>query len=176
MIVSDTIRWHIRQAEATDADALALIGSATFLETFSGVLAGQDIISHCVRVHNATAYRSMFSGGGQMWLAELEPGNAPVGFALVGQPDLPTSKVGDIELKRIYCLSRFHGCGLGGGLMDAVINATSGYRRLLLGVYAGNTRAQAFYHKHGFAKVADRKFDVGGTLYDDVVMAKPLIL
>lgn len=174
MTVSETFQWSIRQATAEDADALALIGSATFLETFSGVLAGRDIIGHCARVHSADAYRSIFFGGGKIWLAELEPGDAPIGFAVVGQPDLPTCGDGDIELKRIYCLSRFHGCGLGTALMEAVIDAASSYRRLLLGVYAGNTRAHEFYYKHGFAKVADRKFDVGGTLYDDFVMAKPL--
>ena len=174
MIVKDPIPWKIRAATVQDVGALALIGSATFLETFSGVLAGRDIINHCGRAHSAAAYRDILSGGGKMWLAELEPGGAPVGFALIGQPDLPTCREGDIELKRIYCLSRFHGCGIGAGLMAALIQTTQGFQRLLLGVYSGNARAQAFYRKQGFAKVADRKFDVGGTLYDDVVMAKPL--
>ncbi|QDZ06757.1 GNAT family N-acetyltransferase [Sphingomonas panacisoli] len=166
--------WRVREAGADDADALALVGGATFLETFAGVLAGDAIVGHCGRQHTTDAYRSVLTNGGRAWLAELDPGNAPVGFALLTKPDLPGARAGDIELKRIYALARFHGTGIGRALMAAVVAATSGFERLLLGVYAGNTRAIAFYRKQGFEPIGERRFDVGGKLYDDLVLAKPL--
>jgi ribosomal protein S18 acetylase RimI-like enzyme len=49
-----------------------------------------------------------------------------------------------------------------------------GKRRLLLGVYAGNARAIAFYRKTGFAEIGARQFLVGATLCDDLVMARDL--
>ena len=37
-----------------DEEALALVGAATFLETFAGLLTGPDILAHC-RVQHAAA-------------------------------------------------------------------------------------------------------------------------
>lgn len=166
--------WRVRPATADDAAALALVGAATFLETFSGVLAGDAIVGHCARVHVPQAYADHLAGGAQAWLAELDPGAAPVGFALLAAADLPGALDGDVELKRIYALSRFHGAGIGAALMAAVLDAAKGAKRLLLGVYAGNARAIAFYRKQGFEPIAERRFDIGGTLYDDLVLARTI--
>ena len=51
--------WSIRQAEAADADALALVGAATFLETFASVHTGAEIVAHCREEHSAAAYARM---------------------------------------------------------------------------------------------------------------------
>jgi ribosomal protein S18 acetylase RimI-like enzyme len=96
----------------------------------------------------------------------------------MGATDLPGSDPGgaDLELKRIYALSRFHGSGMGAQLMLCAVEAARerGARRLLLGVYAGNERAQAFYAKSGFKRIADRRFRVGDRDYDDIVFARAL--
>ncbi len=46
--------------------------------------------------------------------------------------------------------------------------------RMLLGVFAGNHRARAFYERQGFAIVAERRFKVGATLHDDMVYARAI--
>ena len=92
----------------------------------------------------------------------------------MAESDLPGAQDGDIELKRIYALSRVHGTGIGLALMNAAIGASGKARRLLLGVYAGNARAISFYRKNGFEKIADRQFNVGGKFYDDTVLARLL--
>ena len=38
--MADGQNWQVRQAEAGDVAALSLVGTATFLETFAGVLHG----------------------------------------------------------------------------------------------------------------------------------------
>ncbi|KTE14083.1 GNAT family N-acetyltransferase [Sphingopyxis sp. H115] len=172
--MENTVQWRVRPATRDDAAALALIGAATFLETFAGILDGDAIVGHCERAHSRAAYEAYIDAGAQAWLAEIEPGQAPVGFALSAAPDLPGARAGDWELKRIYSLSRFHGSGLGAALMRAAVNAAAAHDRLLLGVYARNARAIAFYRKQGFDQIAERRFDVGGKLYDDVVLARPL--
>src|SRR3546814_9516633 len=111
--MTDTLPWLVREAGENDTAALALIGTATFLETFAGILDGDAIISHCAAAHSESAYRAYFAAGARAWLAELQPGGAPVGFALVGAPDLAAAGEGDNELTRLYSLSRFHGSGLG---------------------------------------------------------------
>lgn len=171
-------RWRIRSAGADDAAMLALIGSAAFLDGFAGVLPGAAIVAHSARANSTDAFAAMLGSGGRAWLGLAEPGDAPVGYALLMPPDIPGAVPGDIELRRIYTLSRFHGTGLGPALMNAAIDAaTAGAApgaRLLLGVYTGNARARAFYTRHGFTQIATRQFDAGGTICDDVVLARPL--
>lgn len=172
------MKWIIRAAVEADASRLSLVGSATFLETFAGILDGTAIESHCEREHSPAAYRRCFDQGYRAWLVEAVQGGAPVGFALLGPTDLPGSKSdgSDIELKRIYAFSRLHGTGVGLRLMQRVVEHAEahGHRRLLLGVYGGNDRARAFYAKNNFTQIAERRFQVGDREYDDVVLARQL--
>ena len=170
--------WTMRRAAEPDADRLALIGSATFLETFAGLLDVAAIASHCEREHSSASYRRYLGEGCRAWLIEAATGQAPIGFSLLGSTDLPGSMSdgSDAELKRIYTLSRFHGNGIGSRLMQQAVEDAEmqGCRRLLLGVYAGNGRARTFYAKNGFVQIADRRFRVGDREYDDVVLAKQI--
>ena len=166
---------EVREANEGDVAALSLVGSATFLETFAGLLDGPAIIAHCMTRHGAEYYRAALGSGCRAFLAEAIPGRAPVGFALVGDPDLPVAEDGDLELKRIYLLSRYQGGGIGSALMQKALEAAASYRRLLLGVFAGNEQAQAFYEGKGFEPVGKRAFDVGGVPYEDTIYAKMIV-
>ncbi|WP_223620395.1 GNAT family N-acetyltransferase [Lysobacter sp. ESA13C] len=173
----DAVR--IRRAGADDAGALALAGAATFLETYAGILHGRDIVEHCRKQHAQEVYADWLDdAGAALWLAETAEGAAPVGYAVITPPKLPLHDLsgGDLELKRIYLLSRFHGGGVGRELMEqAVAEArVRGARRLLLGVYAGNARALAFYARNGFEHVGERRFQVGGNTYGDAILALDL--
>jgi ribosomal protein S18 acetylase RimI-like enzyme len=115
-----------------------------------------------------------------VWLAEALEGAAPVGYAVLDRPHLPVTdlQAEDVEIKRIYVLSRFHGTGVGGQLMSAALEEARrrGSRRALLGVYAQNHRALAFYAKHGFTRVGERYFHVGANTYFDHILARQLDL
>lgn len=165
----------IRRARAGDENALALVGQATFLETFSGVLDGAAIIGHCRQAHSAAQYRHWLGDpDASVWLAEVTPGNTPVGYLVVARPELPMADMSrDLELKRIYLLGRYQGGGSGKRLLgQAVEHATlAGAARLLLGVYIGNASALGFYRQQGFVNLTQRQFNVGGRAYDDQVMS-----
>lgn len=169
---------RIRPCAAGDEAALSLVGQATFLETFSGILGGDDIIAHCAKAHAADLYRTWLGAPGYaLWLAESSPGGAPIGYMVVAPPDLPLADTaGDLELKRIYLLGKFHGGGLGRQLVSHAVShaRAEGARKLLLGVYAHNRQAIAFYERAGFGKVGARKFTVGGRDYDDHIMGMGL--
>ena len=169
---------QIRACTADDAAALSLVAKATFLETFSGVLDGKAIISQCENVHSSASYASQLENSTyRFWLAAVDPGGAPVGFTMVSNPDLPVPITAhDIELKRIYLLSKFQGGGTGKRLLAEAIHyaRSSGANRLLLGVYAGNVRAKDFYLAQGFEQIGSRTFDVGGVGYDDHILALSL--
>lgn len=164
--------WRVREAGAPDVAALALVGAATFLDGFAGVIDGDGIVAHCRDNHSEAFYRESLQSGARAWLAEIEPSAAPVGYALLARPDLPGAGDGDIELKRIYLLSRFHGSGIAKALLDAVDVAAKGYARMVLGVYRGNDRALGFYRKHGFVPIGERRFTVGAHSYEDHVLAR----
>ena len=165
---------NLRPCVPGDEVSLALIGQATFLETFAGILGGKDIVAHCAQAHSAEMYRAWLADPNYaLWLVESSPGNAPVGFMVVAPPQLPLSDTaGDLELKRIYLLGKFQGGGLGKRLVAAAVahSIAAGAKRLLLGVYAHNQPAIEFYERAGFRKLGTRKFDVGGKEYDDNIM------
>jgi len=173
------MRWRIRRADARDADALALIGAATFLDAYAGRLPGPDIVAHCASRNTPEAYaRWGASADHALWLVEAEEGGAPLGYQLVSPPDLDgfATEAGDVELKRIYLLSRLYGGGAGQALMDEAIAWARGrgMARLLLALWEENWRAMAFYRRQGFTQVGERRFIVGSRAYIDPVLALTL--
>jgi ribosomal protein S18 acetylase RimI-like enzyme len=166
----------LRLCAAGDEEALALVGAATFLETFAGLLTGPDILAHCRVQHSSSQYAAWLADAQyRLCLAELK--GAPVGFVVLSPPDLPVAVTqDDIELKRIYLLHRFQGGGLGRRLLEwSVTQArTLGRKRLLLGVKADNTAALAFYDRVGFVRIGERKFLVGNVWCDDYILSLAL--
>jgi ribosomal protein S18 acetylase RimI-like enzyme len=169
----------VREAGLGDEHRLALVGAATFLESYAGVLPGDDIISHCATKHSPVVYEDWLVGGeARIWLAEAEEGRAPVGFLLMTPPDVPLPGAGpsDAEIRRIYVLHRFHKEKVGWNLMRTALDAArrTGRTRALVGVYGQNHAAIAFYKRVGFSVVGERKFQVGATVHDDLILALPL--
>lgn len=170
--------WRLRRAEPGDAPALSLVAAATFLETFAGIIAGPDMVHHCTVNSSPAKFDGWIADGACVaTLAEHPDGGAPVGYSLLVPPDLPIdTDAHDIELRRIYALSLTRGTGLGHRLMAMAIDEARalGRRRMLLGVLGINRVARAFYEREGFALAGTRQFQVGDTLYDDVVYARSL--
>lgn len=154
------------------AETLALVGGASFLEAFAGVLRGEDILEHCRKQHSVAKYAAwLVEPETRACLAEVK--GAPVGYALLLKPDLPLETTADdLELKRIYLLHRFQGTGMGSALMRWSLEtaAAMGRKRLLLGVHDGNRQAIAFYERHGFRQVGTRTFQVGQTICSDLIL------
>lgn len=169
---------EVHRAVPGDELALAQVGQATFLETFAGVLDGADLLAHCSRQHANEVYRDWLADERvAVWLATIAPGAAPVGYLVLTPPALPVAGPADVEIKRIYLLHRFQGAGVGRRLLDAAMRHARerGARRMLLGVYAQNHDALAFYARGGFHDVGERRFRVGDNEYDDRVLALDLV-
>ena len=170
--------FQIRAASLSDAEMLGHIGVATFVESYSDQIEGQAMVRHCTEQHSAGVYAQYLRAPDTgCWLAEHAQTGAPIGYALNCTPDLPIDTApSDIELKRIYLLSRFHGQGIADALLQASIDHARARHctRLLLGTYEDNQRAIGFYAKHGFVSIGTRKFNIGGKVFDDTILAKQL--
>jgi diamine N-acetyltransferase len=170
--------FRIRPATAQDAETLSQIGAATFLESYTEIIDGPDMVAHCARQHSMAVYGKYLADPAcSVWIAEYAATGAPLGYAVNCPPDLPVAiQPGDVELKRIYVFSRFHGARIGPRLMEAALEdaRARGAPRLLLGTYQDNHRAVAFYKRHGFELIGTRQFQVGTKLFDDIVLARAL--
>ena len=165
----------IRRARRDDTAVLAMIGAATFLESYAHFIGVADMLAHNRTKNSEGAYQVFAADpGSALWIAELPGTKAPVGYALLTPPDLPIAvDDGDIELRRIYILSKWHGGGLGRRLIEATMDhaRTLGKRRLLIGVYSGNEGAIGFYRRMGGVQIGTRRFQVGESVFDDLVFA-----
>ena len=98
--------WQLRRAGPGDAPALSLVASATFLDTYSTVLTGADIVAHCTRNNSIATFETWLADPATIvTLAEYEPDHAPIGYTVLTAPDFPIEPgPADIELRRIYLM------------------------------------------------------------------------
>ena len=169
----------LRVATPEDAAKLALIGRATFLESYAGTLPVEDILAHCETQHAPEIYAAWLADPRcRCWLVEASHGAAPVGYFVLAPASVPVKDPdpADLEVKRIYLLHRFQGAGTGRRLMESCtqLARAQGCPRLLLGVYSRNHHALKFYERLGFERVGERTFRVGGSDYYDYVLGRNL--
>ena len=156
----------IRRATAGDADVLAELGTATFVETFGHLYSPEDLQAFLDESHSQAAYGAVLADPAYaLWLAERE--GVAVGYAQAGPNGLPHPEAApaDGELKRLYLLASHQGDGWGGRLFDTAIAwlERDGPRRLWIGVWSENFGAQRFYARRGFERVGEYLFPVGAT-------------
>ena len=167
-----------RKAGVHDADALTLLGSATFLATFAFDHPGQPLVAHLRTEHSPEYYANALTQPGVDIVIGETPLGAPIGYAMITPPSHPDlQQDGDIELKRIYVLGPWQGGGNGRQLLEQAfaIAAERDAKRMLLAVYENNEKAVAFYERAGFAAIGNTAFMVGDVPFRDMVYARTLI-
>ncbi|WP_371744655.1 GNAT family N-acetyltransferase [Georgenia sp. TF02-10] len=105
--------------------------------------------------------------------ADEPPAAADVAAAVTARPAA--------ELSKCYLLPPYQGTGLAAALVETAAAAAAAttvagepVAVLWLGTNRANRRAQRSYARQGFTVVGTRRFRVGGSLEEDVVMARPL--
>jgi GNAT superfamily N-acetyltransferase len=167
----------LRRATVADARALAVVGPATFLETFANDHPGEALIAFTETHHSAKFYEALLAEPTtSAWLVEHDAG-APIGYAVLVAASLPGSDPEtDAELKRIYLFSKWQGSGLGRALIEAAEAEAGrrGARRLVLSVYTKNEKAMRFYRTRGYETIGRARFPGFSEEFSDFVMAKTL--
>lgn len=166
---------NIRRARPGDEIALADIGRRTFTETFGHLYPPEDLAQFLDETHDTAAYAAMLTDPEYgMWLVEAD--GEPVGYALAGPCSLPHAEAREShgELKRIYLMKAHQGGGIGGQLLAGTLAwlEKDGPRPLWIGVYFENFGAQRLYARHGFEKVGEYAFIVGGTRDPEFILRR----
>lgn len=165
----------IRRAKPGDAEALAAIGRATFVESFGHLYPPEDLDAFLAEGHSAQRAKADLANPAKAaWL--VEAGSEVVGYALACPAKLPHPQVTAAcgELDRIYLLADHRGGGVGSRLIAEVFAwlERDGPRRIWLGVFSENVGAQRLYARHGFEVVGSYKFVVGKTLDHEFIMRR----
>jgi len=165
----------IRRATPEDAQVLADLGAQTFSDTFAHLYPAHDLVNFLAQAYSLERTQADLADPAKAtWLVEVD--GAAVGYALAGPSDLPhpdvTAQSG--ELKRFYLLKTWQGGGLGGRLFVEVMAwlERDGPRDLWIGVWSENFGAQRFYARHGFEKVGEYGFRVGGTVDHEFILRR----
>lgn len=167
----------IRAPGPADCEALARLGTQTFVETFGALYSSENLTRFLAQSHSPTAVaRHMARQGVAYRLAEEQ--GTPAGYCRIGPVDLPVDIPGRkaMELAQLYVLAPWQGSGLAAELMDWALAefARADCDDAYLSVYRDNVRAQRFYARYGFAWHADYTFKVGDHIDPEFILRKRL--
>lgn len=167
----------VRPAGLTDLDDLVALAARTFPLACPPDLAQAEIDAFIAANLSREAFtRYLTDPQSRVLLSDDGHGYALVHHGVAGDEGPPAwASVCSAYLSKLYVDASVHGSGVAAALMDAVVTAaeTDGCVGVWLGVNRLNRRALRFYAKQGFTVVADRRFQVGGVVYDDDVLARP---
>ena len=157
----------IRRGTSADAAKLAEFARRTFYETFAGTAPDDDMTLFLSQAYGEPQQRAELEDAGLITLIAEEDG-VIAAFAQLRPGD------GELEVNRFYVDRPFQGRGLAQALMVVAeeIAVAQGARRMWLGVWERNHRAQAFYAKCGFRDCGSHEFVVGTDVQTDRLMEK----
>ena len=166
----------LRPALPADAPALAALGRDSFVAKFGTMYRPEDLAAFLAQMHSdEVVAREIANPQARYCLAERD--NALAGYCKLGLacgwPEYARGRHA-IELKQLYTAPGATGGGIGSALMAwALAEAGAlGADEIQLSVWSGNTDAQRFYHRYGFAHVADTHFWVGEQCDEEFLFAR----
>ncbi|WP_298195339.1 GNAT family N-acetyltransferase [Novosphingobium sp.] len=171
---------QLRPAVPADTAALADLGRRAVSAKFQHLYKPEDFATFLGQAHSEAKVAKEIADPG-MRIAVIEEDGALIAFCkLVLKSTMPTGHSdarAPLELKQLYTDPARIGGGLGARLMHwALAQADElGADEIQLSVYSENPEAQRFYHRYGFAKIADIEFWVGNHCDPEFLYAKRLV-
>ncbi len=184
----------LRRARPEDAEALSVLASTCYIQTFGHLYAPDDLDRFIHEAYSPEVLRAELADPKHpTWLLFLEeseadaavPGSADthtasegklIGYVTVCPAHLPHPEVkeGDGEVQRLYLLQEYQGGGRGSMMLRHAIDylLADGPRPLWIGVFSENLGAQRLYGRHGFKLVGEYKFMVGDHADREFIMRR----
>lgn len=172
----------VRPAHDSDAAELAAVAAATFPLACPPSADPADIEAAIAATLSPQRFAGYLADPERVILVATDAGRI-IGYTMlirgIGDDPEITASVPQrpaVELSKMYVLATHHGGGASARLMKSGIAwaRESGAAAVWLGVNRKNERAQRFYRKHGFEVTGARRFPLGDSYEDDVVMVRPV--
>lgn len=169
----------LRLASPADATALADLGRRAVTAKFVHLYKPEDFATFLGQAHSDAKVASEIAYHG-MRIAVIEEDGALIAFCKLVLSSTLSEGYSDaarpLELKQLYTDPARIGGGLGKRLMDWALAqaALEGADEVQLTVYSENVEAQRFYHRYGFAKIADIEFWVGNHCDPEFLYARKM--
>ncbi len=162
----------IREAVSEDIETLALLGHATFNETYAAENTQSDMELYLAQKFNIGQVSKEFNApGSHFFIAEYQ--GTAVGYIKYSTNNSPEGLSGNpLELEHIYVLKEYHGRGIGKKLTENCISyALEKYHTVIwLIVWEKNLAAQKFYAGLGFKIFGKKEFVLGNDVQNDYMM------
>jgi tRNA (guanine37-N1)-methyltransferase len=188
------VRVGVRPGRPEDAAGLAALAAETFPLACPPHMSEQDVAAF-IATHLGPEHFAAYLADPQRYRVLVAEGpQGPVGYTLlvlpltVGEPPYAEDVASLVldrpaaELSKCYVRTEFQGTGLAGVLLDATTAEAAAHlvdeepvATVWLGTNKANRRAQRSYARHGFVTLGTRRFRVGDSLEEDVVMAVRLV-
>lgn len=167
---------HYRRATAADAESLARIAAATFIETFGHLYPPEDLQAYLAKTYTVEKSRSQLADPKTgVWFATLE-NDEPAGFIVVGRCKLPVENLEPNagEIQQLYVYSKHHNLRMGSRLLSTALDwlESERFAPLYVGVWSENLGAQRLYERHGFRKAGEYGFPVGKTVDHEFILKR----
>ncbi|OFI38524.1 GNAT family N-acetyltransferase [Arthrobacter sp. SW1] len=170
----------IREANTSDAAALAELAAVTFPLACPPQSSPEDIAAHLANTLSAASFAGYLADP-DITVMVIDIDGGLRGYSmLVARPaqdpgvSAALTLLPSVELSKCYVHPEHHGQGAAAELMEAsVAHARAGDAAgVWLGVNSQNARAIRFYEKSGFRKVGTKTFRLGGSVEHDFVMER----
>jgi ribosomal protein S18 acetylase RimI-like enzyme len=165
----------LRAATAADIPALSALGRESFADKFGHMYRPEDLAAFLEETHSHSALAAELANPERRYrLAEIDGSLA--GYCKLAIPSSLSEHhdaARPIEIKQLYTAPGLTGRGIGAALMDWATDEARAYDAdaIQLSVWSGNTDAQRFYARYGFANVADIEFWVGEKCDEEFLFA-----
>lgn len=165
----------LRPATTADIPALSQLGRDSFVVKFGDMYRPEDLAAFLEETHSHDALTGELAHPERRYrLAEI--GGTLAGYCKLAIPSTLTEHHDarrPIEIKQLYTAPGMTGKGIGAALMDWAMAEARAYQAdaIQLSVWSGNTDAQRFYARYGFAKAADIQFWVGEQCDEEFLFA-----
>jgi diamine N-acetyltransferase len=164
---------RIVECGPADAEELADIGRATFLDTYSAETSPDDMREFLRDAYRPQTVRAELEAPGSRFFI-ARAGGAAAGYLKLNTGDAQGERLEGVgvEIEAIYVHRRFQGMGIG-NLMLAHARAEAeaiGADHIWLGVWEQNRPAIRFYERMGFIEIGSRPFRFGSVEHTDLIM------
>lgn len=167
----------VRTCNVKDVETLVSLSIKTFRDTFDEFNTPQNMLLYINKVFTKKKIEQEMKEPGTVFFLAFD-GRKAAGYAKIRSSQKATvlDKAGGLEIERLYAHRDYIGKRVGRILLQTCLAYAKkkGFKSLWLGVWEKNSRAIAFYEKHGFIRFGEHPFILGHDEQTDWLMRKDL--